>query len=172
MTSLAQPRKRFRAVARTKLGDEHTQQALDIATARLYGLRTKAWGELGDVEELRERGREIRTRTVADLDRHLETFATAVTERGGVVHRCATAEEARRVVVEICRNAGARVAAKSKSMASEEIGLNEALEEAGVKPVETDLGEYILQLAGEHPVHIVAPAIEKMAEDVARLLSA
>ena len=172
MTSLAQPRKRFRAVARTKLGDEHTQQALDLATARLYGLRTKAWGELEELEELRERGREIRTRTVADLGRHLETFERAVTERGGVVHRCATAEEARRVVVEICRNAGARVAAKSKSMASEEIALNEALEAAGVKPVETDLGEYILQLAGEHPVHIVAPAIEKTAEDVARLLSA
>jgi L-lactate dehydrogenase complex protein LldF len=74
-------------------------------------------------------------------------------------------------VVDVCGRAGAQLAAKSKSMATEEIGLNEALEAAGVRVVETDLGEYILQLAGEHPVHIIAPAIEKTAEDVAELFA-
>ena len=72
----------------------------------------------------------------------------------------------------MCRDAGAKLAAKSKSMATEEIGLNEALVgRRASRPVETDLGEYILQLAGEHPVHIIAPAIEKTAEQVAELLS-
>jgi L-lactate dehydrogenase complex protein LldF len=170
VTELVQPRGRFRAVAREKLADAHTQDALDVATGRLHDLRTTAWAELPDVESLRERGREIRTRTIAELDRHLDEFTRAVEARGGHVHRCRTAAEARDTVVRICRDAGARLAAKSKSMVSEEIGLNEALSAAGVEPVETDLGEYILQLAGEHPVHIVAPALEKTAGDVAELL--
>jgi L-lactate dehydrogenase complex protein LldF len=168
---IAQPEGRFREVARDALADPHLLSALDVATARLYGNRVEAWGELEDVEALRERGHEIRMRTIADLDRHVAEFTAALEARGGRVRFCATAEEARSYVVDVCRGAGAKVAAKSKSMASEEIRLNEALEAAGVRPVETDLGEYILQLAGEHPAHIVAPAIEKTKEDVAVLLS-
>ena len=170
MSSLG-PRERFRAVAVEKLADARTQAALDAATERLYGLRTKAWAELADVEGLREQARAIRTRSIDELERHLGDFTRAVESRGGHVHRCATAEEACAKVVEICRHADARLAVKSKSMASEEIRLNEALAETGIRPVEADLGEYILQLAGEHPVHIIAPAIEKTAEDVAELFS-
>jgi L-lactate dehydrogenase complex protein LldF len=88
------------------------------------------------------------------------------------VHRAATGEEATAQVVDICRRNDAQLVAKSKSMLSEEIHLNDALGDAGMRVVETDLGEYILQLAGEHPVHILAPAIEKTAEQVAELLSA
>ena len=172
MTDLAQPRGRFRAVAREKLADAHTQAAIDVATERLYGLRTQAWAQLDDVEALRERGREIRSRTIADLDRYLAEFRSAVEARGGHVHMCRTADEARAKAVEICLSAGAKLVAKSKTMVSEEIGLNGALEAAGIRAVATDLGEYILQLAGEHPVHIVAPAIEKTAGDVAELFSA
>ena len=172
MTELAQPPGRFREVAREKLADAHVQGALDAATNRLYGLREAGWAGLDDVEELRERARAIRSATIADLDRHLADFTRAVEARGGHVRFCRTAAEATEYVVEVCRRTGANVAAKGKSMASEEIALNEALEAAGVRPVETDLGEYILQLAGEHPVHIIAPAIEKTAEDVAALLSA
>jgi L-lactate dehydrogenase complex protein LldF len=168
---LAQPPGRFRAVAAAKLADAHTQRALDDATARLYRLRTTAWDELEDVEALRERARHIRTRTMDDLEGHVDDFARSVERAGGRVHRCAGAEEARRAVLEICREAGARRAAKAKSMATEEIALNEALQAAGIEVVETDLGEYILQLAGEHPTHIIAPAIDKTAEDVAVLLS-
>ena len=106
-----------------------------------------------------------------DLEGHLAAFTQAVEERGGRVHRCATAREASERVVEICCAAEARLVAKSKSMLSEEIRLNEALDAHGIRVVETDLGEYVLQLAGEHPVHIIAPAIEKTARDVAELFS-
>ena len=168
---ISQPPGRFREVARRKLADAHVQQAIDFSTQRLYDLRTAAWAGLDDVEALRERGREIRTRTIAELDRHLAAFTLAVEARGGHVRFCRTAEEANAYVVEVCSRVGAKLVAKSKSMVSEEIRLNDALEAAGIRPVETDLGEYILQLAGEHPVHIIAPAIEKTKEDVAELFS-
>jgi L-lactate dehydrogenase complex protein LldF len=109
---------------------------------------------------------------VDDLQGHVDRFTAALEARGGHVYFARTAEEASAYVAEVCTRAGAKLAAKSKSMATEEIGLNAALEAVGVTPVETDLGEYILQLAGEHPVHIVAPAIEKTAEQVAELLTA
>ena len=170
MTKLEQPRGRFREIARMKLADAHVQEAVDLSTGRLMDHRLEAWEELPDVEELREQAHEARMRVIDDLDRHVAEFSSALEARGGKLYVARTAEEARTYVVDVCRRTGATLAAKSKSMVSEEIGLNEALEAAGVKPVETDLGEYILQLAGEHPVHIVAPAIEKTAEDVAALL--
>jgi L-lactate dehydrogenase complex protein LldF len=172
VSALGQPRERFRSSAVGVLQNRHTQQALDAATARLRDARLAAWGLLPDVEKLRERGREIRQQTIADLDWYLDEFSRALEERGGEVHFAADAEEATAAIREICRARGARMVAKGKSMASEEIGLNEALERDGLRVVETDLGEYILQLAGEHPAHIVAPAIEKTAEDVAALLGA
>jgi L-lactate dehydrogenase complex protein LldF len=168
---LAQPERRFREIARGKLGDAHMQAALDTATDRLRTNRVAAWAELPDVEALRERAHRIRMEVIDDLDAHVARFTAALEARGGHVHFAHTAEDAAAYVVDVCRRYGATLAAKSKSMAAEEIGLNEALEAAGVRPVETDLGEYILQLAGEHPVHIIAPAIEKTAEDVAELLS-
>jgi L-lactate dehydrogenase complex protein LldF len=169
--SLAQPPKRFREAARAALANERIQGALDVATSRLHENRLEAWAGLEDVEALREQGREIRLGTLAGLDGHLDDFQRALEARGGHVHRCADAAGASARIVEICAAAGARLVAKSKSMATEEIGLNTALEEAGMEVVETDLGEWILQLAGEHPVHIVAPAIEKTAADVAELFS-
>ncbi len=172
MNKLEQPAERFRVIARGTLGRGRTQAALDLATGRLRGNRLAAWAEVDDVEALRERAHEARMRVIRDLDAHVEQFTRAVEGLGGHVFLARTAEEAREYVLEVCRRRGARLVAKAKSMVSEEIGLNEALEAAGVRPVETDLGEYILQLAGEHPVHIVAPAIEKTAEEVAALLSA
>jgi L-lactate dehydrogenase complex protein LldF len=169
---LAQPRGRFRAVAVAALGDAHTQAAADGVTARLLEARTDAWADLPDAEDLRERAHEIRLRTIDDLDRHVAEFTAALEARGGHVRFCRTAEEACAYVVDVCRRTGAKLAAKSKSMASEEIRLNDALEAAGVRAVETDLGEYIVQLAGEHPAHIIVPALEKTAADVAELLSA
>ncbi len=168
---LSQSRGHFRATAVEKLADENVQSAIDAATGRLYDLREKAWGELEGVEELRERGREIRTRTIHDLDRHLSDFTHAIEALGGHVHRCTTAEEARAVIVDVCRRVNAKLAVKSKSMASEEIELNDALAAIGVRAVEADLGEYIIQLAGEHPTHIIAPALEKTGADVAELFS-
>ncbi|HVH52170.1 MAG TPA: LutB/LldF family L-lactate oxidation iron-sulfur protein [Gaiellaceae bacterium] len=152
--------------------DRHRLAATDAATLRLLTGRTSAWAELDDVEELRERAHSIRMRAIDDLEGHLERFVTAFEATGGQAHVCATAEDARSTVARICAAAGAKLAAKSKSMLSEEIELNTELAAAGVEVVETDLGEYILQLAGEHPVHIIAPAIEKTAADVAALFSA
>lgn len=171
MTSkLAQPRDRFREVARRKLADEQVQGALSRITTIAAARRPYVW-EGVDLEALREQASEIRARAVRDLDRYLDEFQTAVEARGGHVHRCATAEEASAAVVRICRDADAKLAAKSKSMVSEELDLNHALEAAGIRAVETDLGEYIMQLAGEPPTHIIGPAIEKSVEQVAALLS-
>jgi L-lactate dehydrogenase complex protein LldF len=172
VTELAQATDRFRVIARTSLGNAHTQAASDAATLRMLEGRTTAWAGLPDVEGLRERAHDIRMRTIEDLDRHVAEFTAALESLGGKVRFCRTAEEANAYVVDVCRRRGATLVAKSKSMASEEIGVNEALAGAGVRAVECDLGEYILQLAGEHPVHIILPAIEKTAEDVAELFSA
>jgi L-lactate dehydrogenase complex protein LldF len=161
----------FAARAREALADEHLQSALDAGTRRLSEGRTAAWHSLDDADALRERGRQIRTQTMAELDRHLAAFTAAVERLGGHVAYCRTAEEANDYVAGVCRRAGARLAVKSKSMVSEEIRLNDALEHAGVRAVETDLGEYLVQLAGTHPAHIVAPAIDLTREQAAHLLS-
>jgi L-lactate dehydrogenase complex protein LldF len=167
---LGQPPGRFRATGREALAKVRTQEALSLATARLMDGRLAAWSGVDDVEALRDRAHEVRLRAIDDLDRYLAEFTAAVEARGGHVRFCRTADEARDYVVDVCTSHGAKVAAKSKSMATEEIGLNEALAAAGVRPVETDLGEYIVQLAGEHPTHILAPAMEKTAVEVAELL--
>jgi L-lactate dehydrogenase complex protein LldF len=171
MPDLAQPSGAFAERARRALADEHLQGALDAGTRRLSDGRTTAWGSLEDAEALREQGRQIRTRTIADLDRHLSAFTEALEARGGHVAFCRTADEANAYVADVCRRVGARLAVKSKSMVSEEIRLNDALEQAGVRPLETDLGEYLVQLAGTHPAHIVAPAIDLTREQAAELLS-
>ena len=172
MTELVQPPGRFREVARRKLADGHVQGAIELSTARLRGHRLDAWGELEDVQARRRRAHDVRMEAVRNIDRYLEQFTRTLEARGGHVRVCSTAEEACAYVVELCRRREARLVAKSKSMATEELRLNDALHTAGIRTVETDLGEYILQLAEEHPVHIVAPAIEKTKEDVARLFSA
>lgn len=171
VADLKQPAERFRVIARGKLADPRVQEAIDSSTDRLRSHRVDAWSELDDVEERRDRAYEIRMRAVRDIDGNLNRFRSALEARGGQVSVCASAEEANAYVVDVCKRHGAKLLAKSKSMATEEIGLNEALEAAGITSVETDLGEYILQLEGEHPVHIVAPAIEKTKEDVARLFT-
>jgi L-lactate dehydrogenase complex protein LldF len=169
LTSLARPPGSFRQIAREQLADPHVQAAFDGVTGRLKEHRLTTWNGLEDGEALRDRAYEIRMRTIDDLDRHLSTFIEQVESRGGHIHLCPSAAEAREAVVAIARAAGARLVAKSKSMASEEIGLNAALEAEGMQVVETDLGEYIVQLAGGHPEHIIVPAIRQTAPEVAKL---
>jgi L-lactate dehydrogenase complex protein LldF len=171
MSNLVQPREAFANRARAALGDAHLQGALDLGTRRLYEGRRRAWESLPATEQLREAAHRIRSRTIGDLDTYAARFADAVEARGGQVAFCRTGEEACEYIAEVCRRAGAQLAVKSKSMASEEIGLNAALAASGVRAIETDLGEYLLQLAGAHPAHIIAPAIELTKEDIARLLS-
>jgi len=169
LTSLSRPPGSFRAIARERLTDPHVQAAFDGVTGRLREHRLATWDGLEDAEALRDRAYEIRMRTIDDLDRYLRTFTEQVESRGGHVHLCATAAEARETVISIARATRARLIAKSKSMASEEIGLNAALEAEGMQVVETDLGEYIVQLAGGHPEHIIVPAIRQTAPEVAKL---
>ena len=118
---------------------------------------------------MRERAREIKAHTIENLDHYLEMAADNVRRAGGKVFFAPTAEDARRYVVDLASSRGVEVAIKSKSMLSEEMELNHALEEAGIEPVETDLGEYIVQLLGDTPFHIIAPAIHKTREDVSQL---
>jgi L-lactate dehydrogenase complex protein LldF len=159
----------FRQRTETALNDRFLREALTIATTKFLTLRSQAFGEFPEGDALRDRARQIKEATLQRLDGYLEQLIDNVERRGGRVHYATTTDEARAIVVEIARTAGARMAVKSKSMATEEIELNEALLEAGITPVETDLGEFIIQLAGERPSHIIAPAIHKTKGQVAEL---
>ncbi|MBI2204875.1 MAG: iron-sulfur cluster-binding protein [Candidatus Rokubacteria bacterium] len=161
----------FRERTGRALGDRFLQQALDIATTKFIVLRREAFENLPEGDRLRDRAREIKEATLQQLDRHLDRLIDEIERRGGHVHFATTAEEARAIVLGIARRTGARTAVKAKSMATEEIHLNEALEAAGVAPIETDLGEYIIQLAHERPSHIIAPAIHKTRGQVAELFA-
>jgi L-lactate dehydrogenase complex protein LldF len=161
----------FRHRADGAMKDAFLQEALTIATTKFIGLRREAFAGFPEGEALRDRARAIKEATLQELDRHLETLIANVERLGGHVHYAATPAEARSIVVDIGRRTGARMAVKSKSMATEEIHLNDALEAAGITPVETDLGEYIIQLAHERPSHIIAPAIHKTKGQVAELFS-
>jgi len=122
-----------------------------------------------DFAAIRERARAIRRESIRRLPELLEQLGRKVTDNGGTVYFAATRDEATDYIVSLARREGARVVAKSKSMATEEIKLNEALAENGVRVVETDLGEWILQLAEERPSHIIAPAVHKNRAEVAEL---
>ncbi len=158
--------------AQAALGDAHLQQAYRDSTLRLFNHRLQAISEVPGWERLRECAHEIKREVMDHLDFYLDQFSTNVERRGGQVHWAATGEEACAVVRAIAESAGAREVVKAKTMVSEEIELNHALEAAGIRGVETDLGEFILQLAGERPAHIVAPAIHKTRHDVADLFVA
>lgn len=147
--------------------------AVKAGAERMMRARQSAWGALGDaeVQRLRDAAKAAKQKAIGNLDFYLDQFVTQVNRRGGKVHLCKDSAEATRRVTDIARQAGAKLAVKSKSMATEEIHLNQALAEGGVQAVETDLGEYIIQLAGEMPSHIVGPAIHKTRDDVAELFT-
>ena len=156
---------RFKENAHEALTDARLQGALSFSrnfTVR----RAEAADRLPEFEALRDSARAIKDHTLAHLDLYLEAYERKVRESGGEVHYAQDADEARRIVVDLCRSLGAKTVTKGKSMVSEEIGLNEALAAAGVEAVETDLGEYAIQLRGETPSHIIAPAIHLTKRDI------
>lgn len=159
----------LRGRAKEALADDHLQGALRGATDRFSMARHVGGLTLSNWEELRDAGRFIRHRSLARLPEFLEQLADNVEAHGGNVFFAADASDATGYVTDVARRRGARLAVKSKSMASEEIHLNAALEADGIEVVETDLGEWICQLAEEMPAHIVGPAIHKTKEDVAEL---
>jgi L-lactate dehydrogenase complex protein LldF len=169
--SEAPPATPLRERAGQALHDTFLQEALAIATTKFIGLRREAFDEFPEGEALRDQARAIKEATLQRLDHWLERLIDNIEGRGGHVHYATAAEDARRIVLDIAARTGARLVVKSKSMATEEIHLNEALEAAGVTPVETDLGEYIIQLAHERPSHIIAPAIHKTKGQVAELFA-
>lgn len=153
------------------LKDEFLRNAVKFTTERLRNGKKMASEEHGNWEEWRERGRQIRLHTIAHLDYYLNLFVENARANGVHVHFADTAADAVRISLDIAAHNQASSAVKSKSMVSEELHLNEAFEQAGIETIETDLGEYIIQLAGEAPSHIVIPAIHKNRYQIAELLS-
>jgi len=149
------------------LKDRALGAAMSRATTTLMAGRRRGFDGFTHAEEVRDHARAIRAHTVARLGDYLRQFEAAVTARGGHVHWAETAEQAVAIVAGIAREHGCRTAVKSKSMVSEEIELNDALAKAGVDVLETDLGEFIVQIDHDHPSHIVAPIIHKSKEQVA-----
>jgi L-lactate dehydrogenase complex protein LldF len=168
---MSSPVEAFLERSRAAVQDAFLQTALDRATSRLKTARANAFVSLPDAEAVRDQAKAIKAETIAHLDHYLARLAEQVEMAGGRIHWAADGEEAKQIVLHLAREKGVRSIVKSKSMASEEIHLNAALEAAGLRVVETDLGEYIVQMAKETPSHIIAPAIHKTKEQIAELFS-
>lgn len=151
------------------LRDAHLQAAYRAATLRLYTHRLESIGEVPGFERLRERARILKREVIEHLDEYLSQFADEAERRGCNVHWAADAQEVCNIVRQIAQAAGVKEFVKSKTMVGEEVELNRILQSAGIRAIETDLGELIIQLAGERPAHITAPAFHKTRQDVADL---
>lgn len=161
----------FPGASRQALGDAGLQTALVRLTETLMAGNRRGFAALADSSALRDHAKRVKEHTLAHLDRYLEQLEGSVIQLGGKVHWAADADEARRIIVGIAQQTGCTRAVKSKSMTTEEIHLNPALEAAGIEVTETDFGEFIIQLAGERPSHLVAPAVHQSRESIARILS-
>jgi L-lactate dehydrogenase complex protein LldF len=157
----------FHAHIRDALADPDLQSALDTNAENRLRARKYAFTSLpDDWLVMRERAHEVRAKTVANLDDYLTRFIAKNEANGIIVHRADDAVEAVRIVLDIAQQNNAQLVAKSKTMVSEEIGLNHALISSGIEVVETDLGEYIIQLRDEPPAHIITPAVHLKREQV------
>ena len=162
---------RFPETAERALNDPELQANLSKLKGNFLKRRANARKSLPEFDALRDEAVAIKNHVLDHLDTYLVAFESAVLATGGEVHWARDDAEARGIVLKICRDAGASTVTKGKTMVSEEIGLNAWLESAGIEPVETDLGEYIVQLAGETPSHIIAPAIHKNRRQVSELFN-
>ncbi|MCB8820486.1 LutB/LldF family L-lactate oxidation iron-sulfur protein [Microvirga rosea] len=156
----------FKQNAARALADTQLQKALGNVKQGFIDKRQRAADKLPEFEALRDAARDIKNHTLQHLDLYLEAYEEKVKASGGHVHFARNAEEARSIILSICREADAKTVTKGKSMISEEIGINAHLEANGITPVETDLGEYIIQLRHEMPSHIIAPAVHLNAIQV------
>ncbi len=159
----------FHSRIRESLADANLQSALDANAERRIQVRKDAFASLVDPQALRAQAHDVREEVIEHLDRYLEQFTTSAVENGMLVHHAEDAEQAIKIVLEIALQQGAKLIGKSKTMVSEEIGLNHALEKQNLQVVETDLGEYIVQLRGEPPSHIITPAVHLRRQDVGKL---
>ena len=161
----------FKRAASQKLADTKLQAALAHAKGRFVVARAQAIKELDNFEAIRQAAADVRDHCLANLDQYLEQWERNAKAAGTIVHWVESADEMNRLVLEIARKNGVHKIIKSKSMLGEETGLNEFLEGGGLDVRETDLGEYIIQQAKEHPSHIIAPATHKSREDIATLFA-
>ena len=145
--------------------------AVDRGMRHMTTMRAEAVEEFPIFGELSDRARAIRLHAISHLDRLLSHFADQLTEAGGTVHFASSALEANRIVSQILSETDSRLVVKAKSMVSEEIELNAHLEKLGVEVVETDLGEFIIQLAEDTPSHIIAPVLHKTRQDVGQIFA-
>ena len=152
-----------------KSTDRSHRQKINFNIGRYNAVVPVGKEQFDDVNLVRERAKNIKWKAIESLDTQLEKFEAAITGRGAKVIWAETAEEAAEEVLKICKEKNCKTLVKSKSMVTEEIHLNHFLEEHNIESVETDLGEYIQQLDGEPPYHIVTPAMHKSKEDVAKL---
>ena len=162
---------RYVQAGREAMKDEILQSALSNVQGRLGPGTQAAYRNLPEGPDLRLKAHEIREKTINNLDIVLETLAGTIQKRGGKVFFAKTKEEAVEYCLKVARSNRVKRVVKGKSMVTEEIGLNENMEAAGIEVNETDLGEYIIQLAGEKPSHIIAPAIHKTRQQVGKLFS-
>ncbi len=160
---------KFRSNAVAALLNDDLQQALRKSRGGFVDKRQHAVDELKEFEKLRTRAIDIKNYVLLHLDQYLEQFEKSVSDAGGNVYFASTPQQGVDVILEICRQSDARIVTKGKSMIGEEMDLNDALEKAGYEVAETDLGEYIIQLAGEKPSHIIAPAIHKTRPQITEL---
>jgi len=159
----------FLEAATKKAFDKDHRKKLNFNIGKYNATVPKGMSQYSDLELVRKKAKNIKWRAIENLDQHLIAFEANFTARGGKVIWAETAQDAVREIRSICRKHFVHSVVKSKSMVTEEIGLNGFLEAAGIEVNETDLGEYIVQLAGEKPYHIVTPAMHKSREDVAKL---
>ena len=155
------------------LNDQQLQEYLTRSMGNFDGARKKAIEDDSHEawEDLREKARQIKKHTIENLDYYLDLLHERVTRSGGFVHFATTDKQARGIIGDISKSRGLTKAIKSKSMVSEEIDLNKYLESIGVEPIETDLGEYIIQLVDETPFHIIAPALHKTRDQVGEIFA-
>ena len=157
---------KFPAAARHALADTQLRRNLGKATTTIRAKRAQVVAELPDWEGLREAGRQLKVHTMARLPEYLAQLESAVTARGGVVHWARDANEANAIVIDVVRGKGVDEVVKVKSMATQEIGLNEALQAVGIAAFETDLAELIVQLGHDKPSHILVPAIHRNRAEI------
>src|ERR1044072_7661443 len=162
----------FKENAKAALADVQLRGALKNATSLFGERRKQAAARLPNWEDLRSQARAIKDEVLLHLDRYLEEFVRKAESRGAIVHWARDAAEANSIICGLATERAARIVVKSKSMTTEETHLNDALEAAGMQVVETDLGEYIIQLAHEPPSHIIAPAIHKTRHHIGELFTA
>ncbi len=162
----------FNANAAEALLDADLQAALGAAEAGFGVKRRKAIQGLPEFEALCDQAAAIKDHVLDHLDVYLQRFEAQVFAAGGMVHWCEDAQQAREVILKICRSVNAKTVTKGKSMVAEEVGLNPFLEAHNIRPIETDLGEYIIQLAEEPPSHIIGPALHKTKDQVSDLFHA